>query len=40
MESTLDFLELCHILLAGNYIVDEISTRVSTWELVPKGVFE
>jgi ribonuclease HI len=40
LESTFDFLELCHILLAGNYIVDELSMRVSIWEPVPKGVFE
>jgi hypothetical protein len=39
LEKDFEVLHLQHIPRANNAIVDELSTKASTWALVPKGVF-
>jgi ribonuclease HI len=40
LEKDFTALELQHVPRAHNSVVDELSTRASTWALVPEGVFE
>jgi ribonuclease HI len=40
LEKDFTALELQHVPRADNSVADELSTRASTWALVPKGVFE
>jgi hypothetical protein len=40
IEKDFDVLDLQHIPRANNAVVDELSTKASTWAPVPEGVFE
>jgi hypothetical protein len=40
VEKDFTVLELQHVPRANNSAADELSTRASTWALVPKGIFE
>jgi ribonuclease HI len=40
LEKDFTALELQHVPRANNLVVDELSTRASTWAPVPEGVFE
>jgi hypothetical protein len=40
LEKNFEVLDLHHIPRVDNVIVDDLSTKVSTWALVPDGIFE
>jgi ribonuclease HI len=40
LEKDFEVLDLHHIPRADNAVADDLSTKASTWALVPDGVFE
>jgi hypothetical protein len=40
LEKDFKILDLQHVPRANNAVTDELSTKASTWALVPDGVFE
>jgi ribonuclease HI len=40
LEKDFDVLDLHHISRAENAVVDDLSTKASTWAPIPNGVFE
>jgi ribonuclease HI len=40
LEKNFQVLDLQHIPRANNVVIDELSTKASTWAPVPEGVFE
>jgi hypothetical protein len=40
LEKDFEVLDLHHIPHADNAVADDLSTKASTWALIPDGVFE
>jgi hypothetical protein len=40
LEKDFEVLDLQHVPRTKNTVIDELSTKASTWALVPEGVFE